>query len=188
LQTWSRKINLIGPGSDLEIIENHFLDSLTLLKVLPEGCGGPLLDVGSGAGFPGLVVKVARPEMALTIMEPRQKRVAFLRHITRQMGVDRGVEILGLRLRGDEEDKQAVSELFPLITCRGLKRLDIFLNMARPLLAPGGRIICLKGPRADEEIALWRSQKGREIELLESPELTLPFSGARRRLVVFGTL
>lgn len=85
LRKWNQKINLIAKGStDEEIVENHFLDSLTLLPLLGEG-EIHLLDIGSGAGFPGLVVKAARPDIHLTLVEPRHKRVAFLGQIVRSL-------------------------------------------------------------------------------------------------------
>ena len=83
LLRWSARINLVAKAPLRETIETHFLDSLTLLRVLPppERTQQPLLDIGTGAGFPGLALKAARPEIPVILVEPRQKRVSFLRHV-----------------------------------------------------------------------------------------------------------
>ena len=97
LLRWSRKINLIAKGTpDAEILEKHFLDSLTLLPLL-DTPDSHLLDVGTGAGFPGLVCKAARPDLTVTLLEPRLKRVSFLRHVIRTLNLT-GVEALACRV------------------------------------------------------------------------------------------
>ena len=97
LKRWSRKVNLISRNaSDEEIVEKHFLDSLALLDVLREP-NASLLDVGSGAGFPGLVCKAACPGLPVALVEPRLKRVSFLRHICRLLDLS-DVEVHGRRL------------------------------------------------------------------------------------------
>ena len=98
LCTWSRKISLVGKRqTPMQIVENHFLDSLLLLKVLPEE-GASLVDVGTGAGFPGLACKVAWPETKTLLIEPRLKRVSFLKHVARQLGLE-NLDIRASRLR-----------------------------------------------------------------------------------------
>lgn len=186
LQKWNKKINLIGPASDKEIIENHFLDSLALLSFLPHDQQTSFLDVGSGAGFPGLVLKISQPQLAVTLVEPRQKRVAFLKHICRATRCQ-GVNVVCQRL-GEGKDQEFIASYgsFSLITCRALSRITPFLKMVEPLLNPSGRIVCMKGPRAESELAEWQEAKLGNLSLLDSHKFILPFSLADREILVFG--
>ena len=187
LLRWSAKINLVAKAELREIWETHFLDSLTLLRVLPPlgSAQLPLLDVGTGAGFPGLALKAARPELPVILVEPRQKRVSFLRHVIRTLGL-KDIEVLCGRLQKNsgEVDGQILSA--PLVTSRAFTDINEFLLHAAAVNPPGGRIICMKGPRAAEEIAAWRlAQPESPYRLQEIIELTLPFSSKIRNLVVF---
>jgi 16S rRNA (guanine527-N7)-methyltransferase len=183
LKKWSKKTNLVSTsGSDEELIENHFLDSLALLPTLA-GDGAHLLDIGSGAGFPGLVCKAARPELSVTLVEPRQKRTVFLGHIVRTLGLD-GVRLLCCRIEDEKQLPRSAS--FTHITCRALTEMGSFLKMIERFAAPTTTVISMKGPKWREELAA-----AGEI-LAASPYCVageraycLPFSGAQRVLVMF---
>ncbi|OKY74514.1 MAG: 16S rRNA (guanine(527)-N(7))-methyltransferase RsmG [Desulfobulbaceae bacterium DB1] len=178
---WNRKMNLVAAAPDKELIESHFLDSLTLLPFLDTDENPSLLDVGTGAGFPGLALKCAVEPLALTLVEPREKRVTFLRHIVRQLGLT-GVEILDHRLEKTNKGECR----YPLITSRALSTVSEFLDLVTDWCPPGGTVICMKGPKADEEIAQWRTVSPASPFVLEKHQsLTLPFSGAARNLLVF---
>ncbi len=185
LRKWSSKVNLISrSSSDEQIIENHFLDSLALLPLLEsEKCR--LLDVGTGAGFPGLVCKAARPDMELTLVEPRKKRVFFLRHIVRILGL-KSVSIFDCRI----EDEQGLGEnhVFTDITSRAVSDIDMFLGMVQRFSAGGAKIICMKGPRWREEVALVGGKMKKSYKLRKNVEITLPFSGAERAFLVYTTV
>jgi len=182
LDKWNRKMNLVARAPALDILETHFLDSLTLL---PEIVDGPLLDVGSGAGFPGLVVKIACPELSVTLLEPRQKRVTFLRHVIRTLQLS-GIRVVAERLDADDQDFVQAHGRFPLITSRALAEIDPFLSLVEAIVPPQGRVLCMKGPKADEEIAAWLHQSPASPFVVErSVRFTLPSSGAERRLIVF---
>lgn len=182
LSKWNRSINLVAKASDQDIIENHFLDSLTLL---PEIQSGPVLDVGSGAGFPGLVLKIARPECGVTLVEPRQKRVSFLRHIIRTLGLT-NITVTDTRLvTGDATFIKAHGQ-FPIITCRALTEIAPFLDLIENISPPQGLVLCMKGPRASEELNDWKAHAPESPFTLErSMTCNLPTSGAERKLVVF---
>lgn len=187
LLRWSARINLVGKAPLREIWETHFLDSLSLLRVLPplEAPQQPLLDIGTGAGFPGLALKAARPELPVILVEPRQKRVSFLRHVIRTLGL-KDIEVLCGRLEknSDEVDGQLLS--VPIITSRAFTNIGEFLLHTVAVNPTGGQVICMKGPRAAEEIAAWRTeQPGSPYRLQEIVELSLPFSGKIRNLVIF---
>ena len=182
LKRWSGKVNLIAKNStDQQIIENHFLDSLTLLPLLPTGAR--LLDIGTGAGFPGLACKAVRADLTVPLVEPRLKRVSFLRHIVRTLGLI-GVEILAGRI----EDEQLLSPTveFTHITSRAVTDIAGFLAMAGRFMRPELRLVCMKGPKWQEELRAADALIGTLPVVLEDVvEQTLPHSGALRALLVF---
>ena len=148
LKHWSRKVNLISKhASDEEIVELHFIDSLALLGLMETGAGR-LLDVGSGAGFPGLVCKTVRPEIRVALVEPRLKRVSFLRHIVRQLGL-KEVEVHACRL----EEKELVDEsLFDWLVSRAVAEVDDFLALCDRFKNYGTSVVCMKGPGYLDEL------------------------------------
>jgi 16S rRNA (guanine527-N7)-methyltransferase len=185
LKKWSRKVNLIAKSTaDEQIIENHFLDSLTLLPVL-EGNHIHLLDVGTGAGFPGLVLKAANPAMQLTLVEPRLKRVSFLKHIVRTLGLT-GVEVLACRI--EDENSLPSATGFTHITSRAVTEICGFLEMVARFSCPGLQVICMKGPKWQEELGR-ASGVVRDLQFVQHSVVvrSLPFSCAERALLVFLT-
>jgi len=174
LLRWNRKVNLTAITDPAEVAAKHFLDSLALLRMLPEG---PFraADVGAGAGFPGLVLKVARPDMDLTLIEPARKKATFLRHIVRTLGLagatvaDRRVEDLWDGLRGR----------FDVIFSRAFREFPTLAGLAGPILAPGGVFVLSMGPSWDGAMP-----EGWSIGRLE--KITIPVSGTSRSLVAAG--
>lgn len=192
LKKWNRKVNLIARDTaDIQILENHFLDSLTVFPLMQEKAGAAglgLMDVGTGAGFPGLVLKVVCPWLDVTLVEPRQKRVFFLRHLIRTLGLE-GVEVLMARLDGKAVQPQLSNRKFSFITSRALTDTASFLAMAVPYLDRAGLLICMKGPKGLAEVERLREKAAAgqdKLELVNIRELQLPFSGAQRYLLVFG--
>lgn len=186
LQKWNKRINLVANAPQEILIETHFLDSLTLLPLIAN-CPDPgLMDIGSGAGFPGLVLKIAAPQLAVSLVEPRQKRTAFMRQVIRNLGLEK-VTVLETRLEKDNAALAAYHNRIPLLTSRAFASIDLFLKLAEPLCAPGGKLICMKGPKADAEIAEWRSTSAAAspFQLSKTSELTLPLSGAARKILIF---
>lgn len=182
LDKWSKKMNLVARGDDRTILETHFLDSLTLLPLLRDTTGEKkLLDIGSGAGFPGLVLKCVLPELAVTLAEPRQKRVSFLKHVIRTLKLE-GIEVLPERIEPDV----ATRKQYPLITSRAFADIPNFLAASEPLSPPGGLVLCMKGPKYEEEIAAWRQTAPQSpYRLKEVRSVRLPFAAIERFLVVF---
>ena len=185
LKRWSGKMNLIAKNTpDEQILESHFLDSLTLLPLLPKA--SHLLDIGTGAGFPGLVCKAVMPSLRLTLVEPRQKRVSFLRHIVRTLEL-KDVTIIEGRI----EDELLLPSATPYshITSRAVSDIAGFLQMTERFLQPGLRLICMKGPKWQEELAAASGLMERlSIEQLGCVEKRLPLTGRLRVLMVFGRL
>ncbi|PLX48410.1 MAG: 16S rRNA (guanine(527)-N(7))-methyltransferase RsmG [Desulfobulbaceae bacterium] len=183
LDKWSKKMNLVAKAPMEEILASHFLDSLSLLPHLPQH-EFRLLDVGSGAGFPGLVLKTVCPAMQLTLVEPRAKRVTFLRHIIRTLQLAR-VTLVQERLAPDEAMVQRLG-LFDVVTSRALADIKTFLSLAEPFVKAGGRIICMKGPKAAEELAAWQAAKKQPM-LTYRGGVVCPTadSGKQRQLLFF---
>jgi 16S rRNA (guanine527-N7)-methyltransferase len=194
LKKWNRKINLIARhADDLQIIENHFLDSLTLLPCIQllsdsgaKSMPPALLDIGTGAGFPGLVLKAACHELAVTLVEPREKRVSFLKHIVRRLQLE-GVTVVHGRIdAGYGHPAGLVPGAYDIITSRALTDIATFLEMAAPYCSPMGRVVCMKGPQGLEEVEDFQAGDGlRAFRLQDSREWRLPFSGAQRYLFSF---
>ncbi len=184
LLRWSKKINLIAKKQSPEqIIETHFLDSLMLLPYLNND-SSLLVDVGSGAGFPGLVCKAVLPNLQLVIIEPRLKRVSFLRNIIRSLKLE-NVDIIAERV----EDIPANSFSGASVTSRAVAQIDDFLHMIQHLIGEETRIICMKGPRWKEEVEhAAATLQGSNLELTHVDEFSLPFSGAKRALLCFSQI
>lgn len=181
LLRWSKKVNLIGKKQQpRQIVENHFLDSLILLRYLQK-IDTTLLDVGSGAGFPGLVCKTVLPSLGLILVEPRLKRVSFLRHIIRSLKME-GAVVRGVRLEDLDADQVSCSH----ITGRAVAKIGDFLSLVEGTASPESEILCMKGPRwrqeLDEASAVLDSLS---VTLCQVDEFTLPFSGVMRAVLTF---
>lgn len=183
LKKWSRKINLIAKSAgDEQIVENHFLDSLTILPLLG-GSGSHLLDIGTGAGFPALVCKAACPDLTVTLVEPREKRVSFLGHMVRTLGL---TEVRILSCRVEDETQLPSTTTFSHITARAVTEIGPLLRMVERFAPSGPQLVYMKGPRWQEEINAAAEILNRSSFRLDRVvECALPFSGAERRIVIF---
>jgi 16S rRNA (guanine527-N7)-methyltransferase len=178
LMKWNRKINLTAITEDREIIIKHFLDSFSFMKGFTPGPGMALLDMGSGAGFPALPVKIACPEMAITMVESVKKKASFLRHIVRTLGLS-GVEVVDRRI---EELSESYWTRFDLVTARAFAAMDKALTSGSAFLKPGGLMILSRGPEEEIDGAVLE-QKGFTLEGTEL--FTLPISDYRRAIWIF---
>ncbi|MCK4837683.1 MAG: 16S rRNA (guanine(527)-N(7))-methyltransferase RsmG [Desulfobulbaceae bacterium] len=185
LQKWNKRINLVADAPLETLIETHFLDSLTLLPLV-KSCPPPgLMDIGSGAGFPGLVLKIACPDLQVTLIEPRQKRTAFMRQVIRALGL-KGVSVLETRLEKDNEQLNTWQNATPILTSRAFASINLFLDLAETFCAPGGKVICMKGRKATAEVAEWQQLSATSpFKLTETIETALPFTDIPRKLLVF---
>lgn len=148
LVEYNLKVNLTAITDPEGIEDKHFADSL-LLANLPE-TAGKLVDVGTGAGFPGVVAKIFKPELQLTLMEPTGKRVEFLKYVCAQLGLS-GVEFA--KERAEEAARKVWREQFDVATARGVAALPMLSEYCLPLVKVGGVFLAMKGPGAAEELA-----------------------------------
>ncbi len=181
LKKWSAKVNLISRESnDIEIIEKHFLDSLTLLPLLSD-LAVHLLDIGTGAGFPGLVVAAVQPQTKVTLVEPRMKRVSFLNHIVRTVGLK---NVMVLCCRSDDEGMLPSNTGATHITSRAVAEIDEFLKMCARFCLYGGDVVCMKGPKWEEELN--RAELDTNSGTFKKKaviQYELPFTRSKRTLV-----
>ncbi|MCL5021879.1 MAG: 16S rRNA (guanine(527)-N(7))-methyltransferase RsmG [Nitrospirae bacterium] len=170
LKKWNRAYSLTSLKTDEEIVIKHFLDSLLYLKGFPDGAAS-VLDVGSGAGFPGIPIKIMRPEIYVYLLEPSGKKANFLVHLVKSLGLG-NVEVLQKRV---EELKSA--EVDVAVT-RALFAIKEFFRKVSPCVKRGGRLILSKGPKVEEEL---KAIEGMDFAVLNLP---LPLSPIKRFLVV----
>lgn len=154
LQKWSGRINLTALKDTNDIIENLFINSLLFSTLFPPGNSPKLLDIGSGAGFPGLPLKIFLPETRTTLLEASQKKTAFLKHMCRTLDL-KSVECLAERSESLSREKKR-AETFDIIVTRGTGAIKKLEKAAYPLLRTGGVFITQKG----------LSGKGEEAERL----------------------
>ena len=175
LMKWSRRVNLIARDTpETQVVETHFLDSLTLLPFLDGAGEVHLLDVGSGAGFPGLALACVRPDARFTLCEPRQKRVSFLRHVVRTLGLA-NVEVVAERIEAHLADWPG---RFTHITSRAVAEPAAFLPLVRPLVTPATRVLLMLA-RAEGLAGIDRLVSG-PWRVDAERRFVLPFSKAPR--------
>lgn len=180
LLLWNSKMNLASLQSDLDLPVRHFIDSLTLLPHLPPGPGS-LLDIGSGAGFPAIPIRIFRNDLHVTLLEASRKKCSFLKELSRRLGLQ-DVTVLNSRL--EELLKQPQSPPYDIITSRATLKLPELVEKSLPLLKKGGLLAAMKGPGLDEEIAALESVKTVDFRVVANVALSLPLTGDRRQLVL----
>lgn len=170
LKKWNKAYNLTSLKTDEDMIVKHFFDSLLYLNALPSGKLS-VIDVGSGAGFPGIPLKIIRPGIMMYLVEPSRKKANFLRHITRVLALDTS-EVVEKRI---EEVKSLTVDV---AVTRALFGIEEFIKKASPHVKEGGRLILSKGPKVREEL-----KAVREIHC-EVLTLPLPATHIKRFLVL----
>lgn len=150
LLEWNEKINLTAIVKPDEIIIKHFLDALALLQYTPPEEGASVLDVGSGAGFPGMVLKIMRPDLQLTCMDGTQKRVHFLMLLAESLHLQ---QVNCMHARAEEAGRTAVMrENFSYVTARAVANLRALSEYCLPFVKVGGRFVAMKGPDGEVEV------------------------------------
>jgi 16S rRNA (guanine527-N7)-methyltransferase len=171
LTTWNRRINLTGARDPEEIRRKHFDDSFAVVAHLPAEAKR-LVDVGSGAGFPGAIIALARPELEVTLVESNQKKVAFLRALVRELSL---ANVLVMAERIEALRERDGFQPFDVAISRATFSVPEWLELGPSLVGPGGLVIAMEG-----------------AELNELPEgatrVELKLPGASRHLVLFGNI
>ena len=145
LKEWNQKMNLTAITQEEEIIEKHFYDCILPLSVTP--LKGKVADIGSGAGFPGLVWKIVCPEVEMVLVEPTGKRCTFLNTVIETLGLDH-ITVVNLR---SEEYVVNARESFDFVSARAVANLRVLSELTIPLIRKGGMFIAMKGAKGHEE-------------------------------------
>lgn len=180
---WNERMNLTAITDPFEVYLKHFYDSLTVSKLALFQTNGTLMDVGAGAGFPSLPLRIAFPNLAVTILDSLQKRIHFLEQLAVHIGIDSNVRAVHGRA---EEFGHAPShrEVYDQVTARAVARLPILAEYCLPFVKVGGMFFALKGPDAEEEVKEGKSavhQLGGQIQDLIPMEL--PNDSGKRYII-----
>ncbi|MFO7171750.1 MAG: 16S rRNA (guanine(527)-N(7))-methyltransferase RsmG [Bacillota bacterium] len=184
VREWNRLVNLTGITDLGEMVVKHTLDSAALLGRVPVSPGMRVLDVGTGAGFPGVVLGLLVPGVRLSLLDSLQKRCRFLEHLCQVLWPgDREVEVLWGRAE-EWGHRPGYREAYDLVTARAVAEMRVLAELCLPFVRVGGRFVALKGPGGRQEVA----EAARALATLGGEvtglwEVTLP-AGAGERLLV----
>ena len=178
---WNKKINLTAITEPNEIILKHFVDSLTISKYISDGTR--VVDVGTGAGFPGIPLKIYRQDIEITLLDSLQKRINFLDEVIRELNLEK-IETIHSRVEDFGKDKK-YREKFDIATSRAVANLATLSEYLLPLVKVGGKVISMKGSLIEEELENSKNAikiLGGKIEKVD--EFNLPNSDISRNIVL----
>lgn len=178
---WNEKINLTAVTDKEEVYLKHFYDSLTPLFYtdIPEGTR--LCDVGAGAGFPSIPMKIVRPDIKVTIVDSLNKRINFLNELTAELSLG---DMHLVHDRAETFGRHTARHMFDMVTARAVANLNTLLELCLPLVRTGGKFIVLKGRRGLEELE--DSQFALDLlggEIVETHQFTLPEEDSERYIL-----
>ncbi len=151
LADWNTRMNLTGDTDFATSVDRHYTDSIAPLKYAQLfQQGASLIDVGSGAGFPGLPLAIARPDLQVTLLDSLMKRINFLDAVVRELGLD-NVRLVHSRAEDGGRDAK-LRERYDIAVARAVAPLPVLCELLLPFVKVGGRMICYKGPSAEEEL------------------------------------
>jgi 16S rRNA (guanine527-N7)-methyltransferase len=180
LTEWNKVMNLTAISGEEDTARLHFLDCAALAG-LTELRGKRVIDVGTGAGFPGLVLKILCPETELVLLDSLEKRVRFLKTVCAELGFD---DVLCLHARAEEAPPQ-LRESFDLACSRAVARLNLLAELCLPFVKTGGLFAAMKGPEAAEELR--EAEKGLRLlggEIERVAEYPVPGTELRHNAVL----
>lgn len=179
LLEWKEKMNLTAITDPEEVILKHFIDSLTIIPYLKEA--DTVLDIGTGAGFPGIPLKILEENKKFTLLDSLNKRIIFLQTVITELELKNIQAIHGRA----EEFVSKERETYDIVTSRAVARLNVLLEYMLPFVKVGGRCICMKSFEIEEELK--EAKKAIEIlggEIEKIDEITLPNTDIKRKIVV----
>lgn len=181
LQEWNEKMNLTAITEDREVITKHFLDCMTINKALNMSEQKTVIDIGTGAGFPGLVIKIAFPHLKVTLVDALKKRLTFLETVINELGL---TDIEGVHSRAEDLGKnKQYREGFDICASRAVANLAVLSEYTLPFVKVDGYLIALKGQKLDEELE--QGQKAIKIlggQLEEVVHTGVPFTDLNHKI------
>ena len=178
---WNEKINLTAIVEPKEIILKHFIDSLTIIKYIDQN--KTVIDIGTGAGFPGIPIKILRDDLKITLLDSLNKRINFLNEVIVKLGLE-NINAVHARIEEYAKNKQ-YREKYDVATSRAVANLTTLSEYMLPMVKIKGMAICMKGSEINEEISKSKNSiklLGGEISKIE--EFTLPKSDYKRNLIL----
>ena len=175
LQEWNQKMNLTAITEDEEVITKHFLDCMTINKAIEMDNQKTVIDIGTGAGFPGLVIKIAFPHLKVTLVDALKKRLNFLEVVINELGLT-GIECIHSRAE-DLGKNKIYREGYDICASRAVANLAVLSEYTLPFVKIEGYLIALKGQKLDDELE--QGKKAIEIlggELEEVVHTGVPFT------------
>ena len=169
LVEWNQKMNLTGIEDEKEVFIKHFLDSISAVSKGYIKNGMSLIDVGTGAGFPGMPLRISLPDLKVTLLDSLNKRINFLQEVANQIDID-DIEFIHGRAEDFGKDEN-YRECFDIATARAVAGLPALMEFCVPFVKVGGHFVCLKGPNANLELE--ESKKAMEVLGIEYIEKIL---------------
>lgn len=181
LKEWNEKINLTSIVDDNEILIKHFIDSLTIEKYVPKNA--KVIDVGTGAGFPGIPLKIVRPDIELVLLDSLNKRINFLNEVIEKCGLKNVRTIHG---RAEDYAKDAeYREKFDISTARAVANISTLLEYCTPFLKIDGTFICMKADAEQEIKEASNAAKILNVQKEIVDKFALPEIDAERTIIVY---
>ncbi len=182
LVEWNKKMNLTAITEKCEVATKHFIDSLYGLKFLSNA--KTLIDVGTGAGFPGLPLKIAKPELSLTLLDSLNKRLNFLTEVKNKLSLS-DVTCIHSRAEDGAAPKSSLRESFDAVTSRAVANMSVLAEYCLPYVKCGGVFLAYKGSEIEEELSI--SSNAIDIlggEILEVFKYEIPKTDITHSIVV----
>ena len=179
LVEWNEKMNLTGITERTQVYLKHFYDSLTLNKIVDLKQDLSLVDIGTGAGFPGLVLKIVFPNLKITLIDSLNKRIEFLKEVIKELGLN---DIEAIHARSEEYGIKN-REKFDIATARAVAPLNILLEYSIPMLKVNGLFVPMKANIFQELKESQNALKNLDVEIIFQQEFELPIEQSKRTLI-----
>lgn len=183
LLEYNENVNLTAITQKDDIYIKHYLDSLSVLKCFDIKENAKLIDVGSGAGFPSIPVKILRQDLDMTLVDSLNKRIVFLQNLIQKLGLQsiNPIHSRAEELANDKNYRQA----YDICLSRAVANMSTLLEYCTPFIKKGGYLLCLKGQNVDEEISQSKNAvKKLNCKIVEKKEVNLPFSDLKHNIVI----
>jgi 16S rRNA (guanine527-N7)-methyltransferase len=180
---YNKVMNLTGITEKDQVYLKHFYDSLTIIKAIDLKNYNSFCDMGTGAGFPGVVVKIFYPNLHVTLIDSLNKRINFLNEVIKQLNLE-NIEAIHARLEEYGKDNR---EKFDIVASRAVAKTNILLEYASPMLKINGKFVCMKGNMMNESNYQNAMQK-LNMKEEKNIEFLLPFENSDRTIIVFNKI